>query len=269
MKKQYQIGQFSRITRITVKALRHYQEQGVLNPTYVDEKTGYRYYGEALLEKAQAIQALKELGFSLEEIANILKNYQEDEDMAEFLKSKADEIQEKLTHYKDIRNNLNFVLLNVESTGMKIQNNIVEMKEIPDQLIASVRYQGRYEQIGEAFKKIYKAAGFHVAGKPGALYYDDEFKEEGADIEGFVPIKKSMKKGDVTVKNLLGGKAYCITHVGPYERISQAYKKIMDHLVDKDIKYQTPIREIYKKGPGMIFKGNPEKYVTEIQFLEV
>lgn len=270
--KHYQIGQFSRVTRITVKALRHYQELGILTPTYIDDQSGYRYYSQELVEKALTIQALKALDFSLQDVASILQNHKEDEDMAEFLHLKANEIRQKLSHYKNIKSNLDLILSNLEQSSMSTQNQNIVIKEIPDQLVAGVRYKGRYDQIGGAYKKIYKAVGFNVSGKPGALYYDEEFKEEGADIEAIIPIKKKIKKdiskGDVSARVISGGKAYCITHVGPYDRLHQTYKKIMDHLVTMGVEYQHPSREVYLKGPGMIFKGNPEKYVTEIQFLE-
>ena len=66
------IGEFSQTARLTVKTLRYYHELGILVPARVDETTGYRYYNEASYEKASAIAALKELGFSLTEVKSIL-----------------------------------------------------------------------------------------------------------------------------------------------------------------------------------------------------
>ena len=62
------IGDFSRLCRVTVRTLRHYEEIGLFKPEIVDEWTGYRYYSVGQFKKMQDILMLKELGFSLEEI---------------------------------------------------------------------------------------------------------------------------------------------------------------------------------------------------------
>lgn len=66
---------------------------------------------------------------------------------------------------------------------------------------------------------------------------------------------------------LPGGKAVSLIHKGPYETISRSYEKVMAYIKEKGYTPKLPIREIYLKGPGMIFKGNPQNYLTEIQFL--
>ena len=67
------IGDFSKLSRISIRMLRHYDEIGLLVPESVDEFTGYRYYSEAQLPLASKIRALKEMGFSLSAISQILK----------------------------------------------------------------------------------------------------------------------------------------------------------------------------------------------------
>ena len=69
--KRLKIGEFSRICHVTVRTLRHYEEIGLLLPDYIDEWTNYRYYSLVQFQKMQAINRLKELGFSLEEIRDL------------------------------------------------------------------------------------------------------------------------------------------------------------------------------------------------------
>src|ERR1041384_3977972 len=71
--------------------------------------------------------------------------------------------------------------------------------------------------------------------------------------------------GDVTVRSLSGGPCVSLLHRGPYELLSRSYGKILDYLEGRGYASNGPIREIYLKGPGMILKGNPKKYLTEIQ----
>ena len=64
----YKIGMFAQMNHITVKALRFYEEQGLLLPAYVDGENGYRYYTMNQMAEIQRITALKQAGFTLEEI---------------------------------------------------------------------------------------------------------------------------------------------------------------------------------------------------------
>jgi len=67
------IGDFSKLSRISIRMLRHYDEIGLLMPENVAEYTGYRYYSESLLLQANRIHCLKDMGFSLSLISEILK----------------------------------------------------------------------------------------------------------------------------------------------------------------------------------------------------
>jgi DNA-binding transcriptional MerR regulator len=67
------IGEFSKLSRVSVKALRHYDEIGLLRPVQVDPSTGYRFYGHEQLPRLDRILALRDLGFSLEQIGQMLE----------------------------------------------------------------------------------------------------------------------------------------------------------------------------------------------------
>jgi effector-binding domain-containing protein len=69
------------------------------------------------------------------------------------------------------------------------------------------------------------------------------------------------------VRELPGGRCVALLHQGPYEELGRSYAKILDYVKQKGYEFEMPTREVYIKGPGMIFKGNPRKYLTEIQLL--
>lgn len=71
---KFKIGEFSRLSKVTVRALRHYEQIGFLVPEIVDRWTGYRYYTVAQFQKIQNICTLKTLGYSLEEIRDIMED---------------------------------------------------------------------------------------------------------------------------------------------------------------------------------------------------
>ena len=87
------IGDFSKLSRISIRMLRHYDEIGLLVPKNTDCFTGYRYYAEEQLPVAGRITALKDMGFGLSAIGEILKSYDNPQALAEFLAVKQAEVQ--------------------------------------------------------------------------------------------------------------------------------------------------------------------------------
>ncbi|MDP6447730.1 MAG: GyrI-like domain-containing protein [Pirellulaceae bacterium] len=64
-----------------------------------------------------------------------------------------------------------------------------------------------------------------------------------------------------------GGRCATLLHRGPYEEIGRAYAKIIAYINERGYTVALPTREVYLKGPGMIFRGNPQNYLTEIQMI--
>ena len=143
----------------------------------------------------------------------------------------------------------------------------VEEKELPDMLIAGYRMKGRYDEIGKGFGKVCRAMGFNARGKPFALYYDEEYKEEAADYEAAVPVKKEKEVKGISVRILPGGPCLSLLHRGPYQEIGQAYRALFAHLEEKGLQHQLPTRLVFHRGPGLLFKGDPRNYLTEVQVL--
>ncbi|MDC7125354.1 MAG: helix-turn-helix domain-containing protein [Spirochaetales bacterium] len=100
------IGEFSQVTRLTVKTLRYYHELGILVPVKIDEMTGYRYYDNDSFNRANSIISLKQLGFSLKEIKTILEKCEAEEDLKSFIQEKISEIRLKASELKKMENRL-------------------------------------------------------------------------------------------------------------------------------------------------------------------
>ncbi len=261
------IGEFSRATALTVKTLRYYHERGLLVPTFVDPKTGYRHYDEAALERANVIKSLRALEFSTDEVAEILRNCEDDAEAVEFLIERRSEIAGRMAHLRSVASALDLVI-RTEKEAKKMQDTefTIEDKTLPAQLIAGVRTQGRYDECGAVFKKLGRAFGFGLAGKPGMLVYDQEYRETDADFEPFFPVKKAKAKDpDIHVRELPGTRALCLVHRGPYDTISRTYARLFAEMRERGLTAGAPSREVYVKGPGMLFKGNPDRYLTEVQ----
>ena len=82
-----------------------------------------------------------------------------------------------------------------------------------------------------------------------------------------MPVKKGKKVQGISVRELPGGRCVSLVHKGPYDTIGRSYDRIMACIKEKGYCPRLPSREVYLKGPGMILKGRPENYLTEIQVL--
>ena len=86
------------------------------------------------------------------------------------------------------------------------------------------------------------------------------------EMELCVPTNATPTGNGIETKQLPRIKAICVTHIGPYETLSLAYECINDFAKQNKFILVPPFREVFIKGPGMLLKGNPSKYITEIQF---
>ena len=263
------IGEFSRATGLSVKTLRFYHEQGVLAPSRVDASSGYRYYAEDKIETARVITHLRQLEFPLKDIAEILENYDEESDILDYLERQRAEVQTKLSRYSEIGGLLDQMITQQKESRDAMQNASYDVTEktIEPMLIAGLRMRGRYSDCGKGFGKIGRKFGFKICGKPFMLIYDSEYKEDDADFEVCMPVRKGNSVDDITVRELPGGRCVSLIYKGPYDGISRAYEQLFKHVKANGDEVVLPSREVYLKGPGMIFKGNPKKYLTEVQLM--
>ena len=250
--------------------MRLYHEKGILVPAEIDEFTQYRYYDEGNLELERSIKILREFDFSLSEIKDILEDLNSDHSLLEQLQLKVGQVKEKIKRYQDISNSIeNTIKIEKENKMQTEENFEIEEKEVETILIAGYRMKGKYHEIGKGFSKLGKKFGRHINGKALGLYYDAEYKEDVADFEACFPIRKGSDVEGISVRELKGGKCVSLIHKGPYDTLSESYKKVFSAFNEKGFKKSLPTREVYIKGPGMIFKGNPKNYLTEIQlFIE-
>lgn len=257
----YRIGEFSKITNLTVKALRYYDEQGILKPSFRAENS-YRYYDEDDFKRACLIFLLRNLDFSISEIKDIVAHYDSSEDLSFYLSEKQAMIAEKIKKEKELIEKIGFYLKPKEMEVRNL-NYKIEKKEFDPVTVLTIRFKGKYSDVGNYIGTIYKEAKGKASGEPFSCYYDDDFKEE-ADIELCVPAKGLVTGTHINSKQLPKIKAICTTHIGSYKTLNYAYKALLDYAKEHNIECKLPSREIYHKGPGMIFKGNPNKYITEI-----
>ena len=185
----FRIGEFSRITRVTIDTLRHYDVLGLLKPAKVDPFTGYRYYSARQLMLLNRILALKEVGFSLEEIARILQEKLTNDQLRGMLKAQLvraeREVQEAALRQERIVARLNY--LNLEDDMPKYE---VTLKPVEKLTVAAIRetvptieqMPQRCSEMFDAIERWIQANNLPL-GPSMSIYYNEGFTRENIDTE--------------------------------------------------------------------------------------
>ncbi len=264
----FSIGEFSQISGLSIKTLRFYDEKGLLKPALVDATSGYRYYDGASAERAHIIAQLRRLEFPLEEITRILTECGDDLDLLAHLERQRRIIEERLRADREIADELGKLIAREREAAELAAAGAfaVEEKELPAMLVAGVRMTGRYPEIGRGIGLLGRKLGRYLAGKPVCLYHDAEYREDDANFEPCFLLRRSVEAPDgIAVRTLPATRCLALVHRGPYEQLSHSYRKIFGAAKRRGLTVVRPTREVYLKGPGLIFRGNPRRYLTEIQ----
>src|ERR1700743_1082656 len=196
------IGDFSSLSQVSIKTLRYYDERGLLSPVHVDPETGYRYYSASQLSQLHRILALKDFGFSLEQIAKCLEEKVTGEQMRGMLLLRQAEQQARVEEERDRLSRLQSRIRLIEQETLMSQE--VVLKQLPKQWVASVRETiANYPSVGQLYPKVFAGVGPGVLGQAPcfAMWHDPEFRESSVDGEAGIFLKGPITAtGDVRVK---------------------------------------------------------------------
>ncbi|RUR73279.1 MerR family transcriptional regulator [Chlorogloeopsis fritschii PCC 9212] len=261
------IGDFSKLSQVTVKALRLYDQLGLLKPIYVDEFTSYRYYCAEQLPRLNRILALKDLGFSLEQIAKLLDENVPSAEIRGMLRLKQAELQ-RLVEEEQAR------LLRVEARLKQIEEESIPkyeivLKKVEPIKVASIRevipnfaaVPRLYDQLFDTLQQ----QGIQEPSYCAGIWHDSTYKESDVDWEAVASAESFVSSNKrVKVYELLGfEKMACAVHHGSYDTSNQAYAALISWIEANGYKIIGSNREVYIIGGN---EQNNESYVTEIQF---
>ncbi len=264
------IGDFSRLSRVSIKTLRYYDEMGLFKPIEVDRFSGYRYYSASQLPRLNRILALRDLGLSLEQIAQVLDEGVSPEQLRGMLRLKRAELQqhiaEELARLARVEARLNTIELED-----RMPDYDVVIKQIESQLVAGVRDTlSSYPEVGRLMEEVfgylvrYGVNGLDLVG--AAIWHDDEYKTSDIDGEAVVYLKQSIPEGGrVKVYELPAATVASVVHKGAYNALNQAYEAIGRWIEANGYRITGPNREIYLYCTEPV-RQDDDSYVTEIQF---
>ncbi|WP_100489189.1 GyrI-like domain-containing protein [Sporolactobacillus pectinivorans] len=142
----------------------------------------------------------------------------------------------------------------------------IELRDIEPIRAAFIKYKGIATQANKVFPNVFKSIQGKANGAPFFCYYVMDQKSKMGEMELCVPTAETPNGNGISVKEMPRIKAVCVTHIGTYETMNNAYVAIDHYSRENNLTLRPPFREVYIKGPGMFLKGNPKKYITEILF---
>lgn len=187
----FQIGEFSRIARISTRQLRHYDEIGLFRPAHSDLETGYRYYSAAQLPQLNRILALKDLGFTLDQIAHMTADTLSAEAFQGMLALKKAQIEQALRDDLARIRSIETRIWQIETEGVLSDEDVV-LKSFPERKYLSLRrivpaVQDGFAQMHELHRLLPERAGRGIFGNFGLIFHSEDFTTENIDVEmGFL-----------------------------------------------------------------------------------
>jgi DNA-binding transcriptional MerR regulator len=261
------IGEFSKLSRVSVRMLRHYDEIGLLKPAEIDRFTDYRYYREDQLPTAGRIAALKDMGFSLTEIVRMLEVYDDRDRLESFFSTRLAEL-EALS--KDTARKL--TLLDAAQRRLRKEEHMsydVTIRTIPERYAATVQMTiPRYEDEGMVWSTlIQETCRMNLVEADPCLcavsFLDGEYKEEDVEVMAWKTVKGHYPDTEhVKFRTLPEVTVASCTYKGSYTLITEVYAAVVAWIEANGYEPSGAMFNIYHVSPHET--QNPDEFVTEI-----
>lgn len=263
------IGEFSRLSRVSIRMLRHYDEIGLLRPADIDKFTGYRYYTEDQLPIVGRITALKNMGFGLTAVGELLMCYDNKEALDKYLRLKESELYEISS---EILRQLQ--LIKTARKQLRKDDNAMEynvaLKTLPERYVASVRMTiPSYEQEGMLWSLLVSetASSNLVPDEPcycSVTFFDGEHKESDVDVEAQKTVKGKYKDTEhVKFKTVSPVTFASATYKGSYSKMNEVNVAVAEWVRDNGYEYGGPAFFIYHVSPHET--SNPDEFVIRLR----
>ena len=266
------IGEFSKLSRVSIRMLRHYDEIGLLKPVHIDPDSGYRYYGEDQLSVAGRITSLKDMGFGLSAISQLL--HCGERDMLErHLLLKQAELREEYGRLGYRLRLLDTALQRLRKDNTMQNDEIlkynVTVKTFPDRYAATVRMTiPAYEQEGMLWGILMEETAHLnlIADEPCyccAVFHDTEYKESDVEVEVIKTVKGAYPDTQHvrfrTLPEVTVASAVC---KGSYRQMDEVMGIVAQWVMANGYEFDGPTFNIYHVSPHET--SDPNKFVTEV-----
>lgn len=271
------IGDFARLSRVPIKTLRYYDEIGLLKPREINRYNRYRFYSAEQLPRLYRILSLKELGFSLEQIADLLQSNLSAQQIRRMLEKRRAEIEQQIGAAQNQLAQVEARLRQIETQG-SLPDFDVLVKQVPHLRAAVITgFLSGYDQIEAVLDELFSELitglqqnAIQPTGPGFVQYYDADSPDEGFRIDAAFPIPPTVSlrqhasgASRIHVAELPTlATAVSTIHHGSYSTLGEAYRYLYAWIPANGYRNIWPSREIYlQRLPG----GDPNQFVTEIQ----
>ena len=264
----YRIGLFSKISKVTIKALRFYEEEGLLAPSFTDPSTGYRYYDSEQLFQIHRILALRQCGFSIDSIRSILAG----RNAGKLLAEQKRKLEQDLKNCAAQLASINSYLECIQSDPLL--NYQVVLKPLPRVTVYSCcmtahYYSDFFKLIPQITEEAYRVnPDMRLRDDPPYCfirYLDKCFKENNITFEYCEAVCTAGQESDSVKFKVINAvpRAACVMHKGAYDGLPLAYNALFKWIDDNGFVPADGPRE--SEIDGVWNKKSPDDWLTEIQ----
>lgn len=251
--------------------LRHYDELGMLHPEQVDQSNGYRLYGASQLGRLHRILALRDLGFTLEQIREVLEENPPVEQIRGMLRMRQAQIEQNVEEERERLRRVEAHLRALEGSDTVDVQDIVIKQTQPIRIAQAAAGGLAHADIGSAFGRLLPDVLAHLeaaGAKPGisAAYYEDQ---NGTAEEGDIVVHAGFEIGDqevpdgerVKVVHLPVVEVASVVHRGSMDGIMASWEALVRWIEDSGYRLAGDCRELYHEW----HEEDPARDVTELQ----
>jgi DNA-binding transcriptional MerR regulator len=262
----FKIGEFARLSQVSVKTLHHYDDIGLFKPTWTDPDTGYRYYSMDQLSQLKHILTLKDMGLTLDQIAHVVRARPSPAELHALLREKQAELLQRIRE-----DQARLARIDQHLGGGRGEHEpaayAVSVGGAPELLIASIRTRIPHGALHDLHCELraYLDRRRAVATRPGfTLFYPDDSGEGWLDVEAAIPLERPLPTtGRVGVRTLPAAERMaCARHRGGYQTMYRAYEALGHWVEANGYRSLSPWRELYLRDGRTAV--SPDAYVTEI-----
>jgi DNA-binding transcriptional MerR regulator len=262
----FTIGEFSRLARISVRMLRHYDDRGVLLPASVDASSGYRFYAPAQLRTAARICALRDAGFPVAEIGRLLPLLDRPPVVRQALVDQRARLE---ADAEDVRRRIETVDHLMSALKEPVVSIDIRRTTLPALAVASLRGTvPTYADEGLLWERLVAAlgpAGVVPVPEPtsGATFHDEGFQEQDVDIEVWMAVAAPFDGRDgLQYREIAPRDVVTATMTGSYDQVGAVTAALGGWIAEHGLELDGPMFDIYRVGPAQ--DPDPARWVTEI-----
>lgn len=263
----FKIGDFSKLTKVSVRMLRYYDEVGLFKPAKIDDFTGYRYYSAKQISEINLIVSLRDMGFNVADIAVFMKEKSEKK-LEDILKVKSKEIKNNIRTEEIRLEKINSAIKNMKMERVNMSYNVT-LKSLPSYKVISLRDTiPAYDAEGMLWGRLSEyLMTKHIPCNDiaYATYHDEGYKEGEVDVEVVMGVDKLMEdeNGFIFKETEAVEQAASILVPGDYSNIAGAYSFLANWIEENGYSICGNPRQVAIKGPWN--ERNTEDYLSEIQ----